>query len=157
MSVWITYNKALLAQSSKVCMWPEITPACCLCRAQALTPYPWFIQLAWGPPQVTKKTSALERSPGNRKMSYYLPIWIYACACVFNKEPGACWTPEAGIYTGQHLAAAVYLECKNNKLSWQDDVCKASSPPTACGRGVWFAGSPIIKWLALRHYQYQIA
>lgn len=77
--------------------------------------------------------------------------------CVFNKEPGACWTPEAGIYTGQHSAAAVYLECKNNKLSWQNDVCKASSPPMACGRGVWFAGSPIIKWLALQRYQYQIA
>lgn len=50
-------------------------------------------------------------------MSYYLPGWIYACVHVFNKEPGACWTPEAGIYTGQHLAAAVYLECQNNKLS----------------------------------------
>jgi len=50
-------------------------------------------------------------------MSYYLPGGIYACVCVFNKEPGACWTPEAGIYTGQHLAAVVYLECKNNKLS----------------------------------------
>lgn len=32
--------------------------------------------------------------------------------CVFNREPGACWTPEAGIYTGQHLAAAVYLDAR---------------------------------------------
>jgi len=105
------HNKALLAQSSKVCMWPEVSPACCLCIVHVLTPYPWFIQLVRRPPQVTKKTTALERSAGNRKMSYYLPGWIYACVHVFNKEPGACWTPEAGIYTGQHLAAAVYLEC----------------------------------------------
>lgn len=60
-------------------------------------------------------------------MSYYLPGWIYACVCVFNEQPSACWTPEAGIYTGQHLAAVAYLECK--KINSADRMMHAKHLP----------------------------